>query len=176
MPKFRPSLLDTLLAGARAAPADQPGEKAADGESVIPGIRLYSLDRMEEPAFLDTIRRDLGWLLNTIRFDETIPLAHAPEVARSVLNYGIPDFSVRTYASINVQDAAETMAEAVRLFEPRIAQKTLEVKGEKKLRDNTTQSLVFNIICDIGDSEDPVHAGFKTEIDVETGDARLERR
>jgi len=176
MPKFRPSLLDTLLAGARTPGENEKGDKPAEGESVIPGIRLYSLDRMEEPAFLDTIRRDLGWLLNTIRLDETMPLGHAPEVAHSVLNYGIPDFSIRTYASINVHDAAETMVEAVRLFEPRIAQKTLEVKGEKKLRDNSTQSLVFHIICDIGNSDDPVRAGFKTEIDVETGDAKLERR
>jgi len=68
------------------------------------------------------------------------------------------------------------MVAAVRQFEPRIAEKSLEVKGEKKLRDNTTQSLVFHIYCDIGNSEDPVRAGFKTEIDVETGDARLERR
>lgn len=173
MPKFRPSLLDTLLAGSRA-PGESDGGKA--GESVIPGIRLYSLDRMEEPAFLDTIRRDLGWLLNTIRLDQTLPLGGAPEVARSVLNYGIPDFSMRTYSSINVHDAAEVMVEAVRLFEPRIAEKSLEVKGEKKLRDNTTQSLVFHILCDIGNSEDPVRASFKTEIDVETGDAKLERR
>lgn len=176
MPKFRPSLLDTLLAGARAPAGAAENPDAREGESVIPGVRLYSLDRMEEPAFLDTIRRDLGWLLNTIRLDETISLEHAPEVAHSVLNFGIPDFSVRTYASINVQAAAETMAEAVRLFEPRIAQKTLEVKGEKKTRDNSTQSLVFQIVCDIGDTDDPVRAGFRTEIDVETGDAKLERR
>lgn len=177
MPKFRPSLLDTLLAGARSpAEADAGPAKPGGQESVIPGIRLYSLDRMEEPAFLDTVRRDLSWLLNTVRLDETLPLTHAPEVARSVLNYGIPDFSVRTYASINVAEAAETMADAVRLFEPRIAERSLEVKGEKKLRDNTTQSLVFHIYCDIGESEDPLRAGFKTEIDVETGDAKLERR
>jgi type VI secretion system protein ImpF len=176
MPKFRPSLLDTLMSGARPPEGEAGTGKAAEVDSTIPGMRLYSLDRMEEPAFLDTIRRDLGWLLNTVRLDETTPLDRAPEVARSVLNYGIPDFSVRTYASINVNDAAETMAEAVRLFEPRIAQRTLEVKGEKKLRDNSTQSLVFHIYCDIGNSEDPVRAGFKTEIDVETGDVKLERR
>ncbi len=175
MPKFRPSLLDTLLGGSRA-PSEPDSAKPGATDSVFPGMRLYSLDRMEEPAFLDTIRRDLSWLLNTVRLDETFPLAHAPDVARSVLNYGIPDFSVRTYASVNVGEAAETMAEAVRLFEPRIAEKSLEVRGEKKLRDNTTQSLVFHIHCDIGNSEDPVRAGFKTEIDVETGDAKLERR
>ena len=175
MPKFRPSLLDTLLSGARRTEADEGGGNVPS-EHIIPGVRLYSLDRMEEPVFLDTIRRDLGWLLNTVRLDETISLAGSPEVARSVLNFGIPDFSVRTYASIDVGQAADTMADAVRLFEPRIAHKSLEVKGEKKLRDNTTQSLVFHIYCDIGNSEDPVRAGFRTEIDVETGDARLERR
>ena len=175
MPKFRPSLLDTLLAGARRTEADEGGGNVPS-EHVIPGIKLYSLDRMEEPVFLDTIRRDLGWLLNTVRLDETIDLTSTPEVARSVLNYGIPDFSVRTYASIDVREAADVMMTAVRLFEPRIAEKSLEVKGEKQLRDNTTQSLVFHIYCDIGNSDDPVRAGFKTEIDVETGDARLERR
>lgn len=176
MPKFRPSLLDTLLSGARKPTEAGAADDKASSEGVIPGIRLYSLDRMEEPVFLDTIRRDLGWLLNTVRLEETMSLSSAPEVARSVLNFGIPDFSVRTYASIDVLDAAEVMTTAVRLFEPRIAEKSLEVKGEKKLRDNTTQSLVFHIYCDIGNSEDPVRAGFKTEIDVETGDARLERR
>ena len=54
MPKFRPSLLDTLLAGARTPGENEKGDRPAEGESVIPGIRLYSLDRMEEPAFLDT--------------------------------------------------------------------------------------------------------------------------
>jgi type VI secretion system protein ImpF len=173
MPKFRPSLLDTLVSGGRLPDA---ASQSIEGETTIPGMRLYSLDRMEEPAFLDTIRRDLSWLLNTVRFEETIPLDQAPEVASSVLNYGIPDFSVRTYASINVGDAAETMAQAVRLYEPRIAERSLEVKGEKQLRDNSTQSLVFHIYCDIGNSEDPVRAGFKTEIDVETGDVKMERR
>ena len=56
MAKFRPSLLDTLLGGARG-PSDEPD---AAGEGHFPGVRLYSLDRMSEATFLDTMRRDLS--------------------------------------------------------------------------------------------------------------------
>ena len=172
MPKFRPSLLDTLLAGSVTA-----GDGAVlQTESIYPGIRLYSLDRMSEAAFLDTMRRDLSWLLNTVRLEDTISLDGAPEVATSVLNFGIPDFSTRTYASVNVQEAAGTMAKAIRTFEPRIESRSLSVKGEKSARDDVTQTMVFHIDCNVGHTEDPLRAGFTTEIEVETGDARMKEK
>lgn len=172
MPKFRPSLLDTLLAGTRGAGDDT----VAQTESIFPGIRLYSLDRMSETSFLDTMRRDLSWLLNTVRLEDTLNLDGAPEVARSVLNFGIPDFSTRTSSSVNVFEAAASMAGAIRTFEPRIDPRSLSVKGERTERDEVTQSLVFHIACNVGQSADPLRAGFTTEIDVETGDARTEQR
>lgn len=172
MARFRPSLLDTLLAG--SLPVQD--ETAPAAGSVFPGIQLYSLDRMSEAAFLDTLRRDLSWLLNTIRLEDTLSLKGAPEVATSVLNYGIPDFSVRTVSSVDVFEASASIASAVRSFEPRINPVSLAVRGEKTLTDGTAQSVVFNISCDIGPGADARHADFKTEIDVETGDARLEQR
>ena len=172
MAKFRPSLLDTLLAGARG-----PAEEAdAATENVYPGVRLYSLDRMSETTFLDTLRRDLSWLLNTVRLEETMPLDGAPEVQKSVINFGIPDFSVRTYAAVNVVEAAAVMSQAIKIFEPRIEPRSLSVRGEKSIRDDVVQALVFHIGCNVGHDEAPLRAGFKTEIEVETGDARLEQR
>lgn len=174
MAKFRPSLLDTLLAGTRSP--DEAAD-AATNESIIPGLRLYSLDRMSEATFLDTMRRDLSWLLNTVRLEETVNLDDVRHVATSVLNYGIPDFSVRTYASVNVPEAAAVMAEAIKVFEPRIDPQSLSVKGERSTRDdNILQALVFHIACNVGENQNAMRAGFKTEIDVETGDARLEQR
>jgi type VI secretion system protein ImpF len=172
MAKFRPSLLDTLLAGARG-PSDDPEQSP---ESIFPGIRLYSLDRMSEATFLDTMRRDLSWLLNTVRLEDTISFGGATEVAKSVVNFGIPDFSVRTAASVNVFEASATMAQAIKTFEPRIDPRSLTVRGEKSMRDDIVQALVFHINCNVGETEDALRAGFKTEIDVETGDARLEQR
>ncbi|MBL9009726.1 MAG: type VI secretion system baseplate subunit TssE [Alphaproteobacteria bacterium] len=172
MAKFRPSLLDTLLAGSRASAEDPE----VQSETLFPGLRLYSLDRMSETSFLDTLRRDLSWLLNTVRLEETDDLSAAPEVARSVVNFGIPDFAVRTYAQVNVFEAAATLAGTIRTFEPRIDPRSLSVRGEKTMRDDVVQALVFHIACNVGQDQDPLRAGFKTEIDVETGDARLEQR
>lgn len=171
MAKFRASLLDTLLSGAR--PPDEDVEAGA--ENWLPGVRLYSLDRMSESTFLDTLRRDLSWLLNTISLAETVDLSHAPEVASSVVNFGIPDFAVRTFSSVNVIDASASIATAIKTFEPRIDQRSLSVRGDKT-QSGETPSLVFTITCDVGPSGNALHAGFRTEIDVETGDARLERR
>lgn len=172
MARFRPSLLDTLLAGT-LPPA---GETEPVAGSVFPGIQLYSLDRMSEASFLDTLRRDLSWLLNTIRLEDTLGLDAAPDVKTSVLNYGIPDFSVRTVSSVDVFEAAASIASAVRSFEPRINPLSLSVRGDKTVTDGSAQSVVFNISCDIGPGADARHADFKTEFDVETGDARLEQR
>lgn len=172
MPKFRPSLLDTLLAGTRG---DSESAEAQTG-SIFPGIRLYSLDRMSESAFLDTMRRDLSWLLNTVRLEDTVSLKGAPEVATSVVNYGIPDFATRTQSSVNLVEAAATMASAIRTFEPRIESRSLSVKGQRTKRDDVSQSIVFNIVCNVGHTVDPLRAGFTTEIDVETGDARTEQQ
>ncbi len=171
MAKFRASLLDTLLSGARA-PSD---ESDPESENWLPGVRLYSLERMSESTFLDTIRRDLSWLLNTISFAETVDLSGAPEVAKSVVNFGIPDFAVRTISSVNVIDASASIADAIRTFEPRVDTRSLSVRGEKVSRGETP-ALVFTITCDVGPAGNTLHAGFRTEIDVETGDARLEQR
>jgi type VI secretion system protein ImpF len=171
MAKFRASLLDTLLSGARGANE----EPDAASENWLPGVRLYSLDRMSESAFLDTLRRDLSWLLNTINLAETVDLTDAPEVAKSVVNFGIPDFAVRTYASVNVIDASASIASAIKTFEPRVDERSLSVRGEKSKRGETP-ALIFTIGCDVGPIGNAMRAGFRTEIDVETGDARLEQR
>lgn len=172
MPKFRPSLLDTLLAGTRAPVEAQ----TAQTESIFPGIRLFSLDRMSEASFLETMRRDLSWLLNTVRLEDTLPLDDTDHVASSVLNYGIPDFSTRTRSSVNVVAAAAGMAHAIRTYEPRIESKSLAVKGTKVNSEDAHQSLVFQITCNVGHTVDALAAGFTTQIDVETGDAKMEER
>lgn len=170
MAKFRPSLLDTLLTGTQAADAE------VETNSIFPGVRLYSLDRMTETAYLDTLRRDLSWLLNTVRLEDTLPLDNTAHVATSVVNFGIPDFAVRTLSSVNVGDAAESISKAIKTFEPRIEARSLAVRGEKTRSDDVSQALIFHIVCDVGRDEKSMHAGFKTQIDVETGHAELEQR
>ncbi len=175
MARFRPTLFDTLIGGGRAPEAPKPDAPSAEA-ATIPGVLLYSVDRLSESAYLDSVRRDLSWLLNAVRLDETHDLARRPEVRTSVLNYGIPDFSVRVLDSIDVLEAANEIRASVAIYEPRIEPKSLQVKGEKAASESGFQSLAFTIVCDVGRERETVRAGFRSEIDVETGRAAVRQR
>jgi len=57
--------------------------------------------RVLSPARLrECVRRDLTWLLNTTHLAALEDLDAHPEVARSVLNYGMPDLAGRTVSSV----------------------------------------------------------------------------
>jgi len=66
------------------------------------------------------VRRDLEWLLNTRRTPHPAP-SSAPELSRSVYNFGLPDF---TNAALNVADdrrrIARIMEQLIAHFEPRL--------------------------------------------------------
>jgi type VI secretion system protein ImpF len=170
MPRFRPSLLDTLLSGAQPV---SPDPDLGDDISPLPGIRRFSLDRVSEAVFMETVRRDLAWLVNTVNLSETLPLDRFPEAASSVVNFGIPDFSVRTYDAVDVLSAAADIRAALATFEPRVAAESLRVTGEKTRKNDALPAIAFTIECDVGPAAEAVRAAFRTEIDVETGNATL---
>ena len=43
-----------------------------------------------EQRFRDSVKRDLAWLLNTSNFGSVQDLSRHPEVASSVVNFGLP--------------------------------------------------------------------------------------
>lgn len=69
----------------------------------------------------ESVKRDLEWLLNSKQL-----LAHWPEdfqhLERSLLTFGMPDFSSSTLSSANHQDKLRrTVEEAIARFEPRLS-------------------------------------------------------
>jgi type VI secretion system protein ImpF len=170
MARFKPSLLDTLLSGAQATEDGAPLSPAA-----IPGVRLFSLDRVSESVFMDTVRRDLTWLMNTVYLQETLDLKAHPQTGASVLNFGIPDLSVRSFDAVDVFEASTQLRTSIGTFEPRVAAETLNVAGAKTKHDDGTVSLVFTVTCDVGPAAEAVRAAFQTRIDLETGNAALDR-
>jgi type VI secretion system protein ImpF len=67
-----------------------------------------------------SVRRDLQWLLNTRRINESAG-TDMPDLRRSLFNYGLPDFSTYSLNSPNdrmelTQHIEDTMA----IFEPRL--------------------------------------------------------
>jgi type VI secretion system protein ImpF len=128
--------------------------------------RNISMRRLRE-----IVQRDLGWLLNSASLDTTEDLKPYPEVARSVLNYGMPSFAGTALHSIDPQATASRIREAIETFEPRLGKVQVIAETDDERRDAMTLS--FRIEGELWGQPMSQHVVLQTRIDVETGDVRI---
>jgi len=138
----------------------------------------------------DDVRRDvlrnLEWLLNSEATEwwggfedgfgrdgtpkERRPLP--PEVALSVLTFGVPPYAGRTQSSMSPDMIARDLAERILAFEPRVHRESLEVfpvTGEIHHRFNLLQFAVHGHLR----ANPLISFEVVTELDLETGLARV---
>ena len=115
-----PSVLDRLL-------DDDPGASAEPARNRSQMLRELKL----------AVRRDIESLLNARRRNVVIPPG-LPELANSLLTYGIPDFSGTGPATDDQRDAFCRMLETViRQGEPRLLRVSVELAGDPNETDRT---------------------------------------
>jgi type VI secretion system protein ImpF len=152
--KLQPCLLDRLT-------DDEPGKKE---ESRLQRVITHQKYRRG-------VLRDLEWLFNTqayLRAEglEPFQLKDYPEAWRSVLNFGTRQLCGLT--APDVDTLCEELAEAVRIFEPRLSARDL------KIRADTDRNLVtFEIIGELWANPLPEQLHLKTTVDIETGQCLL---
>lgn len=128
----------------------------------------------------DCVKRDLEWLLSTTnlvipKLDKNDPgfdVSH-PEVARSVLNFGIPDLIGQTASGLDKAELARLLKKTIQTFEPRILKHTLEVRpfiDESKFSKN---ALVFTIKGQLWTEPDPLNLQLTTQLDLESGGVKV---
>src|ERR1051325_4639249 len=109
--RLQPSLLDRLT-------DDDPERKQESRDR-----RVLSPARLRE-----CVRRDLTWLLNTTNLASSQNLDAEPNVARSVLNYGMPDLAGHTASSVDVRSLERMLLKVIWDFEPRLVKSSVKVK------------------------------------------------
>lgn len=154
--RLQPSLLDRLT-------DDEPGTTRETREQ-----RVFSLQRLRE-----TVLRDLGWLLNTTNLASAEDLSAHPEIARSVLNFGIPDLSGRPLVGTDVPLLERRLRQAINDFEPRIIHHSLKVTLAVSEGQMNRNALTFLIEGDLWAQPVPLHLYLKTEIDPDLGDVKI---
>ena len=154
--RLQPSLLDRLT-------DDEPGNSQEPREQ-----RVFSLQRLRE-----SVLRDLAWLLNTTNLACAEDLSAHPEVAGSVLNFGIPDLSGRSLAGADVAQLERNLRQAIVDFEPRIIHQTLKVRLALNESQMNRNALTFLIEGDLWAQPVPLHLYLKTEIDPDLGDVKI---
>ena len=154
--RLKPSLLDRLT-------DDAPNES-----------REAMRHRFANPRSLrESVIRDLGWLLNSVRLSSVQDLAAFPNAARSVINFGLPDLAGRTLTSIDVPDLELQLRQAILEYEPRLIPETVEVSVQATPTDMGVNSMHFVIEAMLQAYPVPLALCLRTEIDFETGDVNV---
>jgi type VI secretion system protein ImpF len=119
-----------------------------------------------------SVRRDLEWLLNT----RSIPVEidqNLQEVKKSIITYGLPDFtgiSAKSHLEqTRIVDALET---AIRTFEPRF----LDLKVYLEPVNNIDRMLKFRIEARLNVEPTPEPITFDTVLQLGSGDFEIKER
>ncbi len=154
--RLQPSLLDRLT-------DEQPDKKVESRDK-----------RVLSPAKLrESVRRDLAWLLNTTNLASVEDLDAIPEVASSTLNYGVPDLSGRTKSTVKPDELERLIRQAIWQFEPRLIRSSVVVTAVGDNRDIRFNNMSFVIQAQLWAQPVPLRLFLKTELDLESGDARV---
>lgn len=150
--RLQPSLLDRLT-------DDEPHKAEESREK-----RVISATRLRE-----CVTRDVAWLLNCVNLGSEEDLAEHPEVARSVLNFGIPDLTGTALSGVDASVLQRRLREAILAFEPRLTPATLQVSVSTDADRMDGRSLTFRIESEMWAQPIPLNLYLKTEVDLETG-------
>jgi type VI secretion system protein ImpF len=151
-------LFDKLVAG------DVPSGLEVHGTE---SLRFFTVDpeRFSERALRDTVRREVGWILNTTQFSAAVDLTGMEEVQTSVLNYGVPDLAGKAMSHRILLSRARSIRQSLRVFEPRLDETTLSVEPiEEVEREN---AITFLIEADIRSAVNPVPVRLKTDVEAD---------
>lgn len=150
---LQPSLLDRLT-------DDEPDKRQESRH-----------ERVLSPAQLrESVRRDLGWLLNTTNLASIQPdIERYPEVARSTLNYGLPDLAGKTAKSIDPLLLARMLREAIIAFEPRLLRESVRVTPSAPSDEMSQNAVTFSIEATLWAQPLPLRLFFRTAVDLEAG-------
>ncbi len=119
----------------------------------------------------ESVLRDLNWLFNTSRPSDGF--ADYPQVARSVLNYGLPPLSGRPASSLDFKAVCESMRQAILNFEPRFLPHTVKVLAMQDPRAVQHNLAAFRIEGQLWALPVPLSLLLRTDIDLETGQASV---
>ncbi len=150
--RLQPCLIDRLT-------DEHPDQQRESRQERIISFRRY----------LDGVRRDLMWLLNTGRSGMGQMLEEFPEVASSVLNYGVRDLTGMVAEGLDVTTIERELVRALRRFEPRIDPNSLKVRAVERDGSGEGGQLCFEISGELWAQPVPEELYIQTEVDLGTG-------
>jgi type VI secretion system protein ImpF len=153
---LRPSLLDRLTDHQPESQLEEPDAQ-----------------RVDQAELRRLVRRDLSWLFNTTHAEATTELGDFPEVARSVLNFGMPDLTGRSLSSLDTDRLTQQVASALLCYESRLIGPTLKVRVLALAPTRRRPALSIEVTAELRTEPLPVSMRIRAEVDLESGNVVL---
>jgi len=161
--RLLPCLLDRLT--------DEEPEAARESSD----RRVMSMRRYRE-----AVRRDLESLLNTSCHLDWENINRFEHVAKSALNFGVPELCGMTLSGLSTGDVERRIRQAILQYEPRVLPDTLAVRVATAAASSGSSSPGNSVTLEISGelwaipAPDPLY--YRTEVDLETGQFQIKDR
>lgn len=166
--RLNPTIFDKLVADLELDGLRREGDEQQTEVSRA-SMRFYTvpkLDRFNESALREIIRRDIAWLLNTVRLEALVDLEQYPRVKSSTLNYGVAELAGKALGRRVLLERARDIRAALQTFEPRLDPKSLEVvPQDTPEREN---AVTYVIRGDITAAVEALFVQLKTDVEADT--------
>ena len=123
----------------------------------------------------EIMQRDLSWLLNTSNIQSTFDAEAFPNVAVSVLNYGLREVAGEHSSQERAELIRRSIEQAIAVFEPRIIEGSVDVS----LHPDETggeMTVSLDIRADMWAEPLPLELYLRSQVDLTTGEVEVERR
>src|SRR5262245_11585053 len=144
------------------------------GERVIAERSSSRRRGTDEALVRENFSLDLLSLVNTINLGSAVDLSGLDHVAKSVLNFGLPDITHMTSEDNQVSDVSRTLLAALANFEPRLHRDTLSVE-RSDVFDEVNQRIRFVVSGELSCRPLDVPIEFVAEVDDGSGKVQLTR-
>ncbi|MEM9220867.1 MAG: type VI secretion system baseplate subunit TssE [Pseudomonadota bacterium] len=162
---------DAHRAGDAKKPLDLRDES---GDRVISGRRGMGRHPVDENILREEVSANLQALLNTVQLSASEDLSDTPDVATSIINYGMPDLARLTLDDSRVANIASEIKGAMIAYEPRVDPQSIIAERDLEV-DPASLNLRFKVYAELYADPLKIPVEFVAEVDSEFGKIRVER-
>jgi type VI secretion system protein ImpF len=172
--RLAPPLMQAFRAAHHSRDAKAPADVREGGERVLSLRRMSTRTPISESELRKIVIADVGALLNTVNLDSAQDLSEAPEVGKSILNFGFPDIAHLSIDENAVFRIAQELESTLADFEPRL------VRGSIKARRDATVSpdelrVKFLVNAALRMQPVAVPVQFVAELELDSGKIKIDR-
>ena len=166
--------MQAFRAANQARDAKAPADVRSGGERVLSPRRVTARAPISESELRRLVISDVAALLNTVNLDSIEDLSEAPEVRKSVLNFGFPDIARVSIDDNAVTRLAQEIETALRDFEPRLAPGSLQARRDDTVsQDELRVRFLVGAALRMQPMDVPVQ--FIAEVELDSGKIKIDR-